>query len=262
MLIVCNGAAKSGSTWLFNIVKQLVAFEWPAADYISHSNSKHPTIMETKLMDFLRDVSFVDQNVLSKNHFSQQAHRDLLLSDPNTRILDMTRETRDVIVSSYFDSCRRNAYRGSFADFYWSQGRQLVNDLSRYHDVWAPPHQQILVTSFERLKSDFSAEVTKIASFLGVKLSAKQIVDVDQASNIKSLRKSYQDDEQYNTEKNPFFRKGIVGDWQNHFDSKMLKDYHRVKATGIGKFDLIYWRHRLWAKLGACPRIGDLLRKI
>jgi hypothetical protein len=251
MFIVCNGAAKSGSTWLYNIVNNLVPCQWPAPDYLSKSNSKHPTITENHLTHFLNNVDFYKQHIISKNHFAQPLHRDQLLISPDTRVLDMSRDSRDVIVSSYYDACRRNNYQGNFSDFYWSKGRHLVNSLRRYHDVWALPHRQILVTSFELLKSDFGGEVSKIAKFLNVELSELDIIRIEQASSINSLRENYKDDQQYNSDKNPFFRKGIIGDWQNHFDNKMRHDYEKVKNKGIGKFDLIALRHQLLAKIVA-----------
>ncbi len=249
MLVVCNGAAKSGSTWLYNIIQNVCGFEWPDADFISRSNTKHPTIKENRLADYLELAEFSARDVISKNHYGKQFHRDLLLSSPDTRVLDVSRDTRDVIVSSYYDECRRNGFSGSFGDYYWETGRLLVDRLSRYHEVWAIPHPQILVSSYESLKTKFDVEVTRIASFLGVDLDEEDLARIDQATNIESLRQNYKDDAQYNTTENPFFRKGEIGDWKNHFDEKIISDYEKIERRGIGKFDLVYLNSRLRKKL-------------
>ena len=136
MLVVCNGAVKSGSTWLYNIVQELDEFDWPEVRFTSHSNSKHPTIKETCLADFLAEADFERRNIITKNHYGKVDHRELLLASPNTRILDMSRDARDVIVSAYYDRCRRHGFQGSFSDFYWRFGRPLVDNLRKYHDVW------------------------------------------------------------------------------------------------------------------------------
>lgn len=249
VLIVCNGAAKSGSTWLYNIIQNISEFDWPDSQYLSKSNTKHPTIKETRLTDYLKNGEFRERDVISKNHYGKQVHRELLLSSSNTRILDVSRDTRDVIVSSYYDECRRNGFSGSFGDYYWQTGRLLVDRLSRYHEVWAVPHTQILVSSYESLKTQFDIEVTRIAAFLGVVLDEKDLARIDAATNIESLRQRYSDDEQYNTTENPFFRKGEVGDWKNHFDARMISDYQKVEQSGIGKFDLIHLKNRVRNKL-------------
>ena len=249
MLVVCNGAVKSGSTWLYNIIQNISEFEWPESDFISKSNTKHPTIKENRLADYLESAEFANRDVISKNHYGKKFHRNLLLSSPDTRVLDISRDTRDVIVSSYYDECRRNGFSGSFGDYYWERGRLLVDRISRYHEVWATPHSQILVSSYESLKTQFDVEVTRIATFLGVDLDENDLARIDQATNIESLRQSYKDDAQYNTAENPFFRKGEVGDWKNHFDQKMIVDYEKIERKGIGKCDLRYLNTRLRSKL-------------
>lgn len=249
MLVICNGAAKSGSTWLYNIVSHLMEFQWPAQSYISQSNTKHPTIKEKYLQNFVDNEDLVGCHYISKNHYGRPFHRTILLSSPNTRVIDMARDTRDVIVSSYYDSCRRNGFKGTFDDYYWQEGRLLVDYMKRYHDVWYPVHEQICLTSFEALKTDFTAEVSKIAEFLGLAVESIDIDEIYQKTSIDSLRKNYKDDAQYNTEKNPFFRKGEIGDWQNHFSDKMIKDYEKINENGLGRFDFIYLRNRIKEKV-------------
>lgn len=245
MLVVCNGAIKSGSTWLYNIVQELDEFEWPEARYISNSNTKHPTIKETCLADFLTEVDFEKRNIITKNHYGNLNHRDLLLARPHTRILDMSRDARDVIVSAYYDRCRRSGFNGSFPEYYWQFGRSLVDELRRYHDVWAPPHPQILTTSYEALKSEFGDELSRIALFLDVEVDDQKIARIEKATTLESLRANYKDDDQYNTKENSFFRKGEIGDWVNHFDEKIENDYRKISQRGIGKFDFPSIRNRI-----------------
>ena len=249
MLVICNGAAKSGSTWLYNIVAHIKAFQWPEQAYISQSNTKHPTIKEKYLKDFLQNENVANADYISKNHYGKEFHRTALLASENTRVIDMSRDTRDVIVSSYYDNCRRNGYKGTFEDYYWQEGRLLVDYMKHYHDVWDAEHPQIFLTSFEILKTDFSNEVKKIAKFLTVSLSDEDVEKIFEQTNIDSLRNNYKDDKQYSTEKNPFFRKGVIGDWRNHFSDKMIADYEQINQNGIGKYDHIYLRNRLKEKI-------------
>ena len=125
----------------------------------------------------------------------------------------------------------------------------MVDNLKRYHDVWAATHPQVMVTSYEALKLDFNGEVMKIAVFLGIELNQEDLARIEKVTNIDSLRSNYGDDNQYNTKENPFFRKGEIGDWRNHFNDRMINDYEKIKRNGIGKFDFFYIRKRIQERL-------------
>jgi hypothetical protein len=236
MLIVCNGAPKSGSTWLYNIVSRLRPSAWPDRAFLTRSK-KHPTIRPEAVQAYLATDAYRDADVICKTHYGSPAIRDLLLASPHTLVLDMERGLRDVIVSSYYDSCRRDGFQGSFARYYWFEGRALADHLMRYHRVWDNGHPQVLRTSFEALKAGFAPEVRRIAAFLGRAVSDEQLAELEQATSLGALREAYKDDPQYTTAKNPFFRKGEIGDWKNHFDERMTADIGRIEAQGLSRYD-------------------------
>ena len=239
MLIICNGAIKSGSTWLYNVVTRLAELTWPPERFLTLTNNAHPTIPSGKVAAFLELGLHNHGNYVSKNHYGRPKVRDLLLADSDVRVIDMTRDVRDVIVSAYYDACRRSGFEGSFESFYWQQGRVLADNLGRYHRLWGEGHPQVLVTSFEALKSDFPSEVARIAGFLGVQPSPSEIAEIEQATHIDRLRKSYSGEAEYATQENPFFRKGEVGDWSNHFGSKQIADLERIERDGLSPMDRV-----------------------
>ena len=251
MLVVCNGAAKSGSTWLYNIVQEMGEYDWPDQAYLSNANGKHPTIQEKLLTDFLNTSNYVDHNIISKNHYGQYHHRELLLSNANVRVLCMSRDPRDVVVSSYYDSCRRDGFSGSFSDYYWQIGRYFVEKLTLYHTVWNVPHPQIFITTFEALKSDFETEASNLAAFLNTDMDLGTIKEIEVKTSLDSLRESYKDSPQYNDDKNPFFRKGEIGDWKNHFDQAITKDFNITERKGISRLDQKHLRQKLSKKIKA-----------
>jgi Sulfotransferase domain len=248
MLAVCNGAAKSGSTWLYNIVDRLFEFEWPAGEYLT-SSEKHPTIRPDALEEFLETEDFTSRNFITKNHYGNKRLRDLLLSHPCTRVLDMTRGLNDVIVSSYYDACRRDGFVGSFEKFYWFEGRTLAEYLIRYHELWGDRHPQVLVTSFEALKKDFEREAWRIADFLGARVSEEAVETLKHETSMSNMREQYSDDPQYADAQNPFFRKGMIGDWRNHFNDRMLNDIAAIEKSGIRKLDPIELSNKAKRKL-------------
>ncbi len=245
MLVISNGAAKSGSTWLFNILTSLKEFAWPETAFLTKTNAKHPTIAEPKLAAYLADGVFESRDVISKNHLDKSEHRALLLSHPAVRVVCMTRDSRDVIVSAYYHNRLAHRIDESFAKYYWEEGRTLLPKLMRYQSTWAVPHAQMTATSFEALKADFHAEVARIADLLGVSADAAALEQIRQQTSLDSLREKYKDAPSHRTEEADFFRKGETGDWRNHFDDKMLADYERICRQGISPLD----RHLLLTRV-------------
>lgn len=239
MLIVCNGAAKSGSTWLYNIVAGLVQSEPPDSAFLTNSK-KHPAIRPERLAEYIATGEFAHRDVVTKAHYGSEALRAVLLSHPDVRVLDMTRNLYDVIVSSYYDACRRDGFAGDFRSFYWFEGRSLADYLLNYHRLWGDGHAQVFVTAFERLKEDFADEVRKIGEFLGHVPDHQRIELLAEGTQIDRLRHKYNDSREL-----PFFRKGIVGDWKNHFDDRMLADIRAIEAEGLGSMDLIELGNRV-----------------
>lgn len=243
MLIVCNGAAKSGSTWLYNVVAGLVDADAPDKAFLTNSK-KHPAIRPDRLAEYLALGEFAQRDVLAKSHYGSQALRDLLLSRSDVRVLDMTRSLYDVIVSSYYDARRREGFTGTFRSFYWFEGRSLADYLLKYHRLWGDGHAQVHVASFEGLKENFAHEVRRIGRFLGREPDAATIERLASGTKLETLREKYND-----TGSLPFFRKGIIGDWKNHFDDRMLQDIRSIEVQGLDSSDLIELGNRLRRRL-------------
>lgn len=245
MLVISNGAFKCGSTWLYNILTSLQKFDWPETEFLTKGNAKHPAIAEPLLNTYLTEGAFEDRHVISKNHLEKPEHRALLLANENVRVICMTRDSRDVIVSAYYHDLRKHHFEGSFAEYYWEEGRTILPKLTLYQSTWAAPHPQMTGTSFEALKTNFSGEVSRIAGLLGLSPDAAEIERIREETSLGSLREKYQDAPSHRTEEADFFRKGEMGDWANHFDDKMIADHDRVWRKGISSLD----RHHLMTRV-------------
>lgn len=227
MLVIANGAIKSGSTWLFQILSHMTDFPPPPKEYLNPTWA-NPSIDPDKLADFLEMVDFSTANYLCKNHLEDKAQRDLLLSYPNVFILDIERDIRDVVVSAYYHFCREGYYSGSFESFYWMRGRNIANDVINYHKTWNVNPDRVFVSCYENLKRDFGNEVERIGKFLKLKVT-EQIIDKCKSNTEFTKLKSREKSKNNLT----FFRKGIVGDWQNHFNDGMLVDLEKIQSFGL-----------------------------
>ncbi len=235
MLVISNGAFKSGSTWLYNILRCMTGFPPPPEEFLN-PNWVNPSIDPEKLTKFLKEVDFSHKNYLCKNHFGGKYQRDLLLASPNVFILDIKRDIRDVVVSAYYHH-RRKGYDESFKNYYWKKGKKVANFVSSYQRNWDVQSTKILIASYEKLHSDFNSETKKIGDFLGIQVSDQLSEQIKTETTLDSLRNRYGESDQSDDSK--FFRKGVIGDWQNHFDAKMDQDLEKVQKFSLSHSDKI-----------------------
>ena len=102
----------------------------------------------------------------------------------------------------------------------------------------------ILYLKYEDMHADLSGNVKKIADFLGIHLEdsiVKKIVDLTTFDVMKmnpSANYSWREADGRTAGSEPFMRKGIVGDWRNHFTQKQSERfdsmYEKIMAnTGL-----------------------------
>ena len=100
------------------------------------------------------------------------------------------------------------------------------------------------MVSYEDLKKDRRGGVKRIAEFLGLERTDAEIDEVVEASSFEAMKNN--DAANYNwlsgewldPGREPFVRKGIIGDWKNHFNEESIKkldEYmeRRMKDSGI-----------------------------
>ena len=239
MLVLANGAFKSGSSWLQAILKHIMEFEEIPADFQSPTH-KMPWLDRNRIDGFLRSDYHKSGRYLTKSHLYGQHFRKLLLSHDDVLIFDITRDLKDTIVSHYYHFKRDKNVDWSFEKYYWRVGRFKAQQVREYHLTWDEPHPAIYVSSYERLKTSFNDEVKQIGAFLGVDLSEERIAEIKDATSIDKMRKVRGQDKK--SEEQRFFRKGAIGDWQNHFDDAMQQDVHMIEQQGLKGKDMLTYR--------------------
>jgi len=222
MLIVANGAFKSGSTWLYVLAREILPQFKPPSRYLNPIWPE-PTVIPGRLADYLRYGEHRRQDVLIKSHYGLLPLRWLLLNDPQVRVLNIRRDLRDVVVSAYYHFQALEKITDSFAEFYWSRGRRVACNVLNYHLIWKTDSPRYLRLQYETLLDNFSAEVTRLGSWLGVDLSEGDLDRIQAATQIDILRTS--------SGLSPDrFRHGIAGEWTSHFDVAMLDDLGGIEA--------------------------------
>ena len=226
MLIVANGAFKSGSTWLFLITRELLPQSKPPTRYLN-PRVPEPIIKRRLLADYLRHGEHRRQDVLVTSHYDLLPLRWLLLNDPHVRVLNIRRDIRDVVVSAYYHFQAQEIVASPFDEFYWSRGRQVAGEVLNYHLIWETDSPHYLCLQYETLLDDFSGVVTQLGSWLGAELGEEDLKRIQANTQLDTLRV-------HSGLPSARFRHGVAGDWQNHFDAAMLTDLADIERRSQG----------------------------
>jgi len=155
-----------------------------------------------------------------------------LLNDlfPQCKIIHIIRDGRDVAVSAWHFNMALNpgktiARWGSFSGFinefasHWKKGvlhgREL--GMQKYHDRYLEVRYEDLLTSTDKV-------LTTIFEFLSVstdKELIRQCIDQCKFSTVSGGRQPGEE------KSGSFFRKGISGDWKNHFSLEDQQVFHK-----------------------------------
>lgn len=235
MFILANGAFKSGSTWLRNVLRRMATFEEIPESYRDPRFDDWVDVY--KMKRFLDEVDYASANYITKSHIHNPGLRDAILAHEHVVVFDISRDVRDVLVSYYYHMLRLRRIREGFERYYWFLGRYKAYQIMQYHAVWDIGAPNVYITSFEALKNDFDGEAAAIAGYLGLSLSAGRIQQIREETSLARQQKERGEEDKPEHER--FFRKGIIGDWKNHFTPELLADLERVQAEGFGLLDSV-----------------------
>lgn len=225
MIIICNGAFKSGSTWLFNIVRHLGDFETIPNEW-RNPKWRNPSIDPDKLEDFIKTEKPVGVTYLSKNHLSNPEFVGMLSQRHvnEVKILNIRRDIRDVIVSAFYHYQRVDDYDEPFDVFFRNRGWKVGRRVIAYNEQWDTGSENNFFTSYENLQSDITTEIIRIADFLDLEITQDTAEDIAARTAFGSWKE---------ITGSAHLRKGVVGDWKNYMDSKDIK-FLRKKLDNKG----------------------------
>ncbi len=228
MLIIANGTFKSGSTWQRDIIKCFKDFDNIPSRY---RNKRTKTFLNIKrLEEFVTSEFIKQQNCITKTHLYHKKHINILINKPNVYIFMIKRDIRDTIVSHYHHFKNQRRLNISFKTYYWLIGRYKALQIIKYNNNWDIEANNVLHSSFEKLKLQFELEVKSFADFLNIPLNNDEIIKIKEDTNINKVKKL--------SNRKWFFRKGEIGEYGDFFSKKMLKDLSNLEEK-IGFFDKI-----------------------
>ncbi|XP_038567933.1 sulfotransferase family 2, cytosolic sulfotransferase 3 [Micropterus salmoides] len=162
------------------------------------------------------------------------------------KVIYVMRNPKDIIVSSYYFHQMAGFLEdpGTFDEFMdkFLEGRVLFGKWTDHVKSWRHTElgDRIMYITYEEMCQDLPAALRRISEFLGRHLSEESIQKIAEHCSFKNMKannmsnfslvpKKYMD-----PDKSPFFRKGVVGDWKNHFSSESLAKFTSVLRKELG----------------------------
>jgi hypothetical protein len=237
--VFSNGAFKSGSTWVYSMLNEMLDPTEVQSSDVCH-NRKH-WMASVYFPRMIRRGNCEGLYVV-KSHLYTRYHLKNVLGIKNARYVNICRDVKDAVVSAYYHYNRGRKDKLSFEEYYWKVGRYKAYEIFVYDRVWEKMagDSRVHLMRYEDLKQDFDKEVNALAAFLEVEMSSDLLEKIRSGTSIESLRKSWKEDSKDESER--FFRKGIVGDWKNHFTDEALQDLSKIESNGLGVFGMCIFK--------------------
>jgi len=234
-ILFIAGLPKSGSTWLEKMVASYEGYHeylLPAvARHELATGGSHDFELPQGMFDKLQNML-----ILTKMHIRGSTNNVAVLKDAGINYVVLHRDLRDVAVSYHFYvsntpwhpeySLHSNASVQSGLQIFCQRMLPAYIEWVRSWKKNADPTCSIQLR-YEEMLEDPVAGMKKIATLFGLDASQdtiRRIVDTHSFNKMSGGRNRGVPSE------NSFARKGVSGDWKNHFTPEVRKQYGKVIA--------------------------------
>ena len=175
----------------------------------------------------------------------------------SAKYIYIARNPKDVAVSFYYHMRMfiNLEYSGTWDEFYqlYKSGNVICGEWFDHVLEWWKHRdaENILFLKYEDMKKDHRGAVKKMAEFMGYNLEKDVIDTIVEKSTLQSMKGNPATDGNalevklpepiFKPGEQPFLRKGIVGDWKNHFTPEQNAEFdaiyaEKMKGSGL-EFD-------------------------
>lgn len=150
------------------------------------------------------------------------------------------RNPKDIVVSSYYFHQMAEFLEdpGTFDEFLekFLEGKVLFGKWTDHVKSWrsAELGDRVLYITYEDMIQDLPGALRRMSEFLGRNLSEEAIQKIAEHCSFKTMKTNRMSNFSLvpkvymNPDKSPFLRKGVAGDWKNHFSSEQLARFASV----------------------------------
>ncbi|XP_062394668.1 sulfotransferase 2B1-like isoform X2 [Sardina pilchardus] len=227
---------KSGTTWMQEILPLILnGGDFTPVQTIPNWD-RVPWLEETRaalVMDKITPprvmVSHMPYNLMPPSFFSSKA-----------KVIYVARNPKDVMVSSFFFHQMATFLDdpGTFEEFIdkFLAGQVLFGKWTNHVRSWRNTDlgNRILYVTYEEMVEDLKGVVRRFADFLGQKMSEEILDNVVSHCTFNTMKTNAMSNyslvpqQVLDNSKSAFLRKGISGDWKNHFSPE-----HKKKFTAV-----------------------------
>ncbi|XP_078689670.1 sulfotransferase 1C4-like isoform X1 [Branchiostoma floridae x Branchiostoma belcheri] len=228
---------KTGTWWIYQVVKQILASEGIQDEKYLSNLPNHLEFTVPGVGALVELFKTAPSPRVLTTHVPVEFLPSGLLGS-KAKIIVMMRNPKDTAVSTFhfyqkvpemktpesWDSFVEEFLAG---DCPWGPFYDHVLGFWKLKD-----HHNILFLKYEDMKKDLPAEVRKLSSFLGRPLSEEAVQAVVSATQFDSMNKTL-----VGQKIDLQTRKGVIGDWKNHFSdeqSRAFDDQYRDRLSNTG----------------------------
>uniref|UniRef100_A0A8C1LYI8 Sulfotransferase n=2 Tax=Cyprinus carpio TaxID=7962 RepID=A0A8C1LYI8_CYPCA len=220
---------KSGTTWVQEILPPLLnggdltsVETIPNWDRVPWLEETRASVVLDKLHSPRALVSHMPYNLMPSSFFKSKA-----------KVIYVARNPKDVLVSSFHFHQMASFLEdpGTFEEFVdkFLSGKVFFGKWADHVKSWRNPElgDRILYITYEEMFQDLRQVLGRILKFLGRELSAEALDRVVNHGTFKNMKTnkmsnySLVPENIMDCKKSPFLRKGIAGDWKNHFSPEL-----------------------------------------
>ncbi|MHC4428871.1 MAG: sulfotransferase domain-containing protein [Planctomycetota bacterium] len=240
-LVFIAGLPKSGTTWLERMVASYPGFHELLIPEVAAWELATGGSNDYELPDdfFSRFESML---VISKMHVHGSPHNVELLKRAGVRYAVLFRDLRDVAVSHYFyvRNTPWHPEHSVYARLSVTDG--LAEFATRSLAAWAgwvrSWHENLdgdlgLIVRYENLLDDAAGVMTALAEHFELDSSPQTIERIVEEQRFERLAAGRRRGQERTSS---FFRKGVAGDWRNHFTPQLTEMYTRVLGDFLVEF--------------------------
>lgn len=225
--LIVAGAHKVGSTWVYKMIKDLNVFrEWPVPITYRSNRKNHGLIGLHK-----KGVEEYFNNTRGFKLYKSHSEPPAWAPGDKVRFITVIRDPRDVVISNIFYLQNLAPELGGWSDLISLPlkariGKYLekaVYDLELLEN-WSE-YGPAKTLYYEKLLQSPQLSMKQVFEQIGLNVSdaeCERIVNNNAFAKLSGGRKTGQE----NTRS--FFRKGVAGDWKNHFGKEEIELYKTV----------------------------------
>ncbi|XP_072515379.1 sulfotransferase 2B1-like [Salminus brasiliensis] len=227
---------KSGTTWMQEIIPLLLnggdltpVESIPNWDRVPWLEETRISLVVDKLKSPRAMVTHMPYHLMPASFYSSKA-----------KVIYIARNPKDIVVSSFFFHQMASFLDdpGTFEEFLdkFLAGQVLFGKWTDHVKSWRDTDlgDRVLYITYEELIQDLRGVLERILSFFGRQMSDDALDRITEHCLFKNMKDNKMSNyslvpqDIMDNNKSPFLRKGIAGDWKNHFSPELEAKFNAV----------------------------------